>query len=383
MRVAIATESYWPEVNGVANSVMRVGENLVRMGHEPLVIAPRPEAKVLPSQPDPGLPVIRLPGVGLPGYQDVRLARPNRRIEAALRDFKPDILHLASPFVLGAWASSAAAKLNIPMVAIYQTDVPGFARPYGFLGVGERLAWRWIRRIHRRATLTLAPSSATAAELTAHDIPRVGRWGRGVDIELYHPRRRSEDLRRQLAPNGEVLVGYVGRLAAEKCVELLAPVTQLAGVKVIIVGDGPTRRDLERAMPSAVFLGTKVGVELAQAYASLDVFVHTGPHDTFCQAIQEALASGLPVIGPAIGGPIDLITPGVTGTLVPPENADAIVEAARPLIADLELRQAYGKAAREFVAGRDWASTVEQLVRYYEAAIADAAVPTQAAKSAA
>jgi phosphatidylinositol alpha 1,6-mannosyltransferase len=366
MRVAIATESYWPDVNGVANSVVRVGEHLSRLGHDPLVIAPRPASR--PSQADPGLPVVHVPGLGLPGYADVRMALPTRRIEAALRKHQPDVLHLASPFIMGAWASAAGERLGIPMVAVFQTDVPGFARPYG-LGFAERMAWRVIRRIHGRAACTLAPSSSTAAELTAHDVPRVGRWGRGVDTALYDPTRRSAELRRELAPHGELLVGFVGRLAPEKRVDLLAPVSELPGVQVVIVGDGPTRPELERQMPKARFLGTRVGVDLARAYASLDVFVHTGPHDTFCQAIQEALASGLPVIAPAVGGPVDLVAAGRTGLLVPPADAHALTAAVQRLAGDPQLRRSFANAARESVIGRDWASTVDQLISHYYAAI--------------
>src|SRR5215472_3326151 len=129
MRVAIATESYWPDVNGVANSVVRVGQHLLRLGHDPLVIAPKPVTR--PTGPDPGLPIVHIPGLGLPGYADVRLTFPTRRIEAALREHQPEVVHLASPFIMGSWASAAAARLGIPMVAVFQTDVPGFARPYG------------------------------------------------------------------------------------------------------------------------------------------------------------------------------------------------------------------------------------------------------------
>jgi phosphatidylinositol alpha 1,6-mannosyltransferase len=372
MRVAIATESYWPDVNGVANSVVRVGEHLTRLGHDPLVIAPRPASK--PTSPDPGLPVVRVASLGLPGYADVRISLPSRRIEAALRRHQPDVLHLASPLIMGSWASAAGERLGIPMVAVFQTDIPGFARPYG-LGFAERMAWRVIRRIHRRAARTLAPSSATAKELVDHGVPRVDRWGRGVDIVLYDPSRRSEDRRREFAPNGELIVGFVGRLAPEKRVDLLAPVSELPGVRVVIVGDGPSRRELERQMPKALFLGTRVGPELAEAYASLDIFVHTGPHDTFCQAIQEALASGLPVIAPAVGGPLDLVTVGRTGALFPPNDAAALTEAVKVMGADPAMRAAYGLAAREFVLNRDWASTVDQLICHYDAAIESAGHP--------
>lgn len=371
MRVAIITESFSPDVNGVANSVARVADHLVARGHEPLVVAPRPRAtRTVTAKP---YPVLRLGSLPLPGYGNVRLAWPTRRLRAALAAFRPDVVHLASPFVLGAWGSKAAAELGVPSVAVYQTDVPGYAAAYG-VGLGEALAWRWIRRVHGRAALTLAPSSVTAAQLVAAGVPNVGRWGRGVDTELFHPAHRDEALRAELAPGGELLVGYVGRLAREKRVELLAAAARRPGVRVVVVGDGPTREAVRRAVPQAAFLGTRRGADLARLYASLDVFVHTGPHETFCQTVQEAQASGVPVVAPAAGGPLDLVAHGVNGLLVAPDDAAAITQAVTEL-ADPATRLAYGRAARAAVAGRTWAALGDELIGHYAAAAATVRVP--------
>jgi phosphatidylinositol alpha 1,6-mannosyltransferase len=365
MRVVIITESYLPEINGVANSVSRVAAHLAAQGHELLIIAPRPASKV--DGPDPH-PVIRLTSVPMPGYATVRLALPTKRIGRILAGFRPDVVHLASPFVLGAWGARAADELGIPIVAIYQTDVPGYARAYR-IGLTETISWRVIQRLHQRATMTLAPSTATAAQLSEHGVPRVGLWGRGVDTELYHPRRRDEPLRREIAPKGEVIVGYVGRLAREKEVHLLEGVTSLPGVKLAIIGDGPTRKALQRRLPDALFLGAKHGVDLARAYASLDVFVHTGPYETFCQTVQEAMASGLAVVAPAAGGPVDLVQDGTTGLLVPPGDAGAITNAVEKLTVDPLRRREMGASAREAVAGRTWSALGEELVAHYAEAI--------------
>jgi phosphatidylinositol alpha 1,6-mannosyltransferase len=364
MRVAIITESYAPDVNGVANSVLRVCDHLLARGHEPMVIAPRPRRRLLPHAPVPDYPVYRVPSMPFPGYTNVRLAPPNGMITTALREFQPDVVHLASPFVLGAWGARAAESLGLPMVAVYQTDVPGYAEAYGVRAVQDA-AWSWISTIHGRAARTLAPSSTTAQQLADHGVANVERWGRGVDTVLFDPSRRSDELRQLLAPGGELIVGYVGRLAHEKRVHLLSAVTQMPGVRVVVVGDGPTRRHVERALPRALFLGPKSGPDLAMIYASLDVFVHTGPHETFCQTIQEAHASGVPVVAPASGGPVDLVDSGVTGFLVPPDDSGSIAEAVARLANSTGLRQRMGLAARVAVAGRTWAALGDELIAHY------------------
>src|SRR5262249_23987264 len=192
-------------------------------------------------------------------------------------------------FVLGARGVSVARALGLPVIAVYQTDIPDYAGAYR-VGWREEAAWRWIRRIHNAAERTLGPSSATATALHSHGIERVWLWRRGVDTGRFDRAQRSAALRRALAPGGEVLVGYVGRLATEKRVDLFAPVTKLPGVRVVIVGDGPARAALSKALPDAMFLGERRGSQLARLYASFDVFAHTGPYETFGQTIQEAQA---------------------------------------------------------------------------------------------
>ena len=216
---------------------------------------------------------------------------------------------------------------------------------------------------------TLAPSSASAAELHAHGIERVWLWGRGVDTARFDPARRSDALRAELAPGGEVLVGYVGRLAVEKRVQDLAQVAGLPGVRLVIVGSGPAEQAIRRALPGATFLGRRVGDDLARIYASLDVFVHSGPHETFGQTLQEAAASGLPVVAPAAGGPTDLVGDGVTGFLVPPCDPSALADAVARLAADPGLRASQGRAARQRVLGRTWTALGDELIGHYEAVL--------------
>ena len=284
MRVAIVTESFHPVINGVSNTVLQVVKHLVRHGHQVLVIAPG-------AGPDSyqGAAVVRVPAVDLPVVDSMPVGLPSPTVVTAVRDFGPDVVHLASPVIVGALGLWAARRLAVPTLAVYQTDLAGFAGSYG-LGFARRTAWRWIRWVHTSADRTLAPSSCAAAALAAHGVPRVHRWARGVDIEHFRPSRRDDRLHAQLAPGGEMVVGFVGRLAPEKRVLRLAALHDIAGIQLVVVGDGPDRQKLARQLPNAIFLGFKTGDALARAYASLDVFVHTGPFETFCQTVQEALA---------------------------------------------------------------------------------------------
>ncbi|MEU1464518.1 glycosyltransferase family 1 protein [Streptomyces sp. NPDC005727] len=368
MRVVIVTESFPPDVNGVAHCAFQTARHLVDRGHHPLVVAPATAPGTRADSLAEPCPVVRVPSLPLPGYPQVRVALPSRRLAAALTGHRADLVHLAGPFVLGVRGMAAAARLGIPAVAVYQTDLAGYARTY--MGAGEAAAWRRIRSVHTAADRTLAPSSAALRDLEAHDVPRVRLWPRGVDTVRFRPDHRDEALRRELAPNGEVIVGYVGRLAPEKQVDLLSGVCGLEGVRVVVVGDGPSRAHLTEALPGAVFMGRRTGDDLARIFASLDLFAHTGPFETFCQTVQEAMASGVPVVAPAAGGPLDLVAHGRTGLLVPPRDAAAVQEAVRTLAADAGLRAAYGAAGRATVEGRTWAAVGDRLIGHYQDVLA-------------
>jgi len=408
MRVAIITESFPPDVNGVAHCVLRVAELLTSYGHHPLVIAPRPpgdrrvRAGETPGERGAGaggapgergagaggapgergaggkeatsfpFPVVRVPAVPLPGYPSFRLGLPSRRVQAALIRHQAEVVHLASPVFLGAHGAAVARRLGLPTVAVYQTDLPSYARAYRLGRAGETFAWRWLRGIHNGAARTLAPSTVTATGLLSRGIGNVWLWGRGVDTRRFDPAKRSQQLRAALlgeAAQGELLVGYVGRLATEKRVELLAGITALAGVRLVIVGAGPAEAMLRQHMRDAIFLGERRGEELAAIYASLDVFVHSGPYETFGQTLQEAAASGLPVVAPAAGGPLDLVADGVTGYLVPPSDQGAFTAAVARLAADPAARAAFGAAGRRKVLSRSWPALTEELIGHYAAVL--------------
>ncbi|WP_082393464.1 glycosyltransferase family 4 protein [Nocardia arizonensis] len=366
MRVAIVSESFLPNMNGVVNSVLQVLDHLDRNGHEAMVIAPD-SLRGQPRAPrhHGRFAVHRVPAVMVPKISSLPVGLPQPGMTAAIGAFDADVVHLASPFLLGAGGLGAAVRLDLPTVAVYQTDVAGFAKSYG-LGLAERAAWRWTRRIHEGATRTLAPSSAAAADLARHGIPRVHRWGRGVDIARFTPSARRADLRDQwLGGSDKLLVGFVGRLAPEKHVERLAVLAHDPDIQLVIVGDGPDRPELARRMPNAVFTGELGGEILAQAYASLDVMVHAGEHETFCQGVQEALSSGVPVIGPDAGGPRDLIAHCRNGYLLPVDRFEELLPSAVAALRDPQVRTRFATAARKSVLHRTWPAICTELMGHY------------------
>ncbi|MBC9958185.1 glycosyltransferase family 1 protein [Yimella sp. cx-51] len=367
VRVAIVTESFLPSLNGVTTSVCRVLDHLADRGHEAVVICPGPA-----PQAYRGFPVRTVQALTV---RQFRIGLPTTDLERILRDVRPDVVHAASPFGLGWRGLAAGRNLGIPTIAIYQTDMPSYlAQHAGPLRSSiTKASWRWIRHLHSLADLTLAPSSATLAELTAHGVPRSALWSRGVDTSLYSPNLRSSErvgaLRRCLAPNGETIVGYVGRLAHEKQVHRLTEIADLPNTSLVIVGDGPTREKLEQLLPKAHFLGFRQGTALAQAYAALDVFVHTGVNETFGQTLQEAMAAGLPVVAPAAGGPLDIVKPGVTGYLFDPGVTGALRASVNSLVIDPMLRERMGDSAHRKMQARSWAGVVDQLIGYYRAVV--------------
>ncbi|ARG93675.1 glycosyltransferase family 4 protein [Mycobacterium kansasii] len=371
MRVAIVAESFLPNVNGVSNSVLRILEHLRRTGHEALVIAPdNPPGEPRADRLHDGVRVHRVPARMFPKVTTLPLGVPTPRILRVLRGFDPDVVHLASPALLGYGGLRAARRLGVPTVAVYQTDVPGFASSYG-IPLASRAARAWFRHLHSLADRTLAPSTATMEDLAVQDIPRVHRWARGVDLLRFVPSARDEALRRHWSPDGRPIVGFVGRLAPEKHVERLASLSASGAVRLVIVGAGVDRRKLESAMPTALFTGALHGDELARAYASMDVFVHPGEHETFCQVVQEALASGLPVIAPDAGGPRDLVVPYRTGLLLPVAEFETRLPAAvAHLVSE---RNRYAPAARRSVLGRSWPAICDELLGHYAAVLSPSA----------
>lgn len=382
IRVVLVTESFLPSLNGVTNSVLRVLDTYRQRGIEALIIAP-----TAPSPRYLGFEVIRTASFPVKQFN---VAVPGLWLQNAIADFKPDVVHVASPFMLGGQAIAAAERLGIPSVAIYQTELSGYMERYN-LAAAKPLLDKAVATIHAPATLNLAPTKQTANYLRGLGINSVDVWGRGVDLDLFHPNRRTEEatqaLRQKWAPNGEQIVGYVGRLAAEKQVERFAELFELAaagkhgsatGTKYVIVGEGPERARLEREFAmhpanrgnnSVIFTGKLTGLDLAAAYAALDVFVHFGTEETFGQTIQEAQATGLPLVAPNSGGPMFLVEHGETGYLAHPTKHKGFNELVADLLGDHTLRARIGENARRSVLKKSWEANNAVLLEHYSRAI--------------
>lgn len=364
MKIAFLAESFLPHMNGVTGSVLQALKHLSGRGHELMVIAPdagRIEGELYGAQTE------LLRSYPLPSYPEVRMvfARASR-IAHSLQSFDADLVHLASPFTLGWSGTRAADSLKIPSVAVYQTDISSYAEKYG-IPSATPLAAAHIARLHRKSTMTLVPSSSAHSYLTDLGVDRLRHWGRGVDADRFAPDRRDETWRSKIG-QGRLLVGYVGRLSPEKQVEDLKALHDLPGIRLVIVGDGPSRGALEQLLPDAHFTGFMGGTDLARMVASFDVFVHPGESETFCQTVQEALASGVPVVATGKGGPVDLVNNSINGWLYEPGNLREMRAHVTDLIGDDAKRASFATAARLSVRNRTWAALCDQLLEYYEEA---------------
>ncbi|NDJ77519.1 MAG: glycosyltransferase family 1 protein [Chloroflexi bacterium] len=366
-RVAIFAEAFFPKIDGVSKSAFLTLRYLQQTGREVLVFAP----DISPDQVGPSR-IIRCPSVGLPFAPETRLALPTPMIRHHLREFKPDLVHLFSPALLSARGMALGRRMHVPVVANYQTDLPAYARHYGF-GYLANLIRNSLRYVHNGCHLTLAPSQFTLNQIRDQGYRRLRIWPRGVDLDRFNPGHRRAEWRQRLLngrPDNSLLCIYVGRLATEKRIELLVETAKLPGVALTIIGDGAERARLEKqfADTDTYFTGYLTGDDLGNAYASGDVFMFPSPTETFGQVVQEAMASGLPAIIINQGGIIDLVADGETGFICH-DDPQAFAQAVQKLRDDPALRQQMAENARAKTLRYPWENIMAQLEDYYREAV--------------
>lgn len=370
MKIALFTDTYRGDVNGVARTLGMLVDHASRRGHEVFLVTPR-----CPGGPELSVRFhLRRPGVPVPFYRELHLARGlDGAGSRALADFAPDLVHVATEAPVGLSGRRWALSSGTPLLTSYHTNFPTYLRSYR-AGVLEGPLWAYLRWFHRPAEATLCPSRATIASLEEHRFhPRLRVWSRGVDTTLFDPGRRRQEVREQLAPGAERILMYVGRLAPEKKVDLLVealPRVRAAtgpGTALVLVGDGPSRNSLRHMEVDGVhFTGFLRGEELADAYAAADLFIIASETETFGNVALEALASGVPVVAVASGGLTETVIPGVTGQLVPPGDVVALSGACVALLRNGDERDRLRECARSEALRRGWGPILDGVLAVYE-----------------
>lgn len=364
MKIAIVSETFLPSTDGVVTRLTASIDWLQKQGHELLIIAPDLGVKEYR-----GIQVVGLPAHRFFLYPDRQLSWPSRQVGKSLRMFHPDLVHVVNPAVLGVAGVYYSWKWNYPLVASYHTRIPQYADYYG-LPFFKPVLWWYFRLLHNRADLNLCTSQTVCEELTAKRFRNVHVWKRGVDIERFGPQHYDEEMRHRLTggQTEKTLLLYVGRLAPEKEIGQIRDVLQThPDMCLAIVGDGPERQLLEDHFKgmNVVFTGFLHGQELAQAYASSDVFVFPSTTETLGLVILEAMASGLPVVAARSGPSCEQIEDGVTGCLFDPEEKGSLSKAVLKLN-DHRYREQISRNAYEVGRQFGWAEPSAQLLHFYQ-----------------
>jgi len=364
MRIALFTETFLPKVDGIVTRLKHTVEHLQRLGDEVLVFSP-----------DGGLTEYKgarihgVSGLAFPLYPELKLALPRPSIGEALEDFKPDLIHIVNPAVLGLAGVFYAKTLDIPLIASYHTHLPKYLEHYG-LGMFEGLMWELIKAVHNQARLNLATSTAMQDELSSHGVERVKVWQRGVDTELFRPELASREMRDRLsqgAPDAPILL-YIGRLSAEKEIDRIKPVLEaIPDARLALVGDGPHREELEKhfAGTHTHFVGYLAGEELASAYASADAFIFPSRTETLGLVLLEAMAAGCPVVAANAGGIPDIVTDGENGFMFDPQDDNGAIAATQRLFDRGAERELMRRNARMEAEKWGWNAATQQLQQFY------------------
>ncbi|MEL4894653.1 glycosyltransferase [Crocosphaera sp. Alani8] len=374
MRIALFTETFLPKIDGIVTRLRHTVDHLQRDGNQVLVFSPDGGLRE-----HKGAKIYGVKGIPLPLYPELKLAIPTPQVGKALEKFKPDLIHVVNPAVLGLGGIYYAKTLNIPLVASYHTHLPQYLQHYG-LGSLEGLLWELLKLAHNQARLNLCTSTAMVEALETHDIERVNLWQRGVDTEMFQPHLTSKQMRSRLSggnPENPLLL-YVGRVSAEKQIDRIKPVLEsIPEAHLAIVGDGPHREALEAHFEGTQthFIGYLQGLELASAFASADAFVFPSTTETLGLVLLEAMAAGCPVVAANSGGIPDIVTDGVNGYLFEPTDPNGSIMATKRLLAATEEREQLRSNARQEAEKWGWAAATRQLQRYYDSVVRENVLP--------
>ncbi|WP_017735029.1 glycosyltransferase family 1 protein [Pseudomonas sp. CBZ-4] len=365
LHITLITETFPPEINGVANTLGRLCDGLRARGHQVELVRPR-QGSDQSRTSDNELLLCR--GWPLPGYPGLQWGQSS--MHKLLRRWtrqRPDVLYIATEGPLGLSALRAARRLGISVVSGFHTNFQQYSNQYG-LSLLSRVVTHYLRWFHNRSTLTLVPSASQRLELERRHFERLGMLSRGVDSQLFHPARRDNALRENWGlGNDDIAVLHVGRLAQEKnlgvlkrCFDSLRSTYPQRRLKLIIVGDGPQRPLLERELPDAVFCGTQRGEELARHYASGDLFLFPSLTETFGNVVLEAMASGLGVVAYDQAAATQHIRHGYNGVLAMPGDEEAFCDAANWLLEEQENLRRARLNARQHASRQGWPAIIEQ-----------------------
>ncbi|OYW25204.1 MAG: glycoside hydrolase [Hydrogenophilales bacterium 12-63-5] len=368
LRIAVVTETYPPEVNGVAMTLGRLVNGLQVRNHQVQLIRPRQNDGDQP-QPTATLSEHLQRGIALPRYEGLKMGLPAK---AALTRLwtrqRPDVVQIATEGPLGWSALAAANKLRLPVASDFHTNFHSYSSHYGF-GLLRRAIVAYLRKFHNKAAVTLVPTDGIRRELLAHGYENIEIIGRGVDTQLFHPGRRDAALRAQWGVGeNETAVLYVGRLAAEKNLSLVFSAFDAMhqahpATRLVLVGDGPERASWQAKRPDAIFCGTQVGEALATHYASGDVFLFPSLTETWGNVTIEAMASGLAVVAYDCAAAEEIIRHGENGLKVAPEDQAAFIAQAVSLASDVARQRRLGTAAAARAAQLSWDAIIDSFER--------------------
>jgi glycosyltransferase involved in cell wall biosynthesis len=368
MRIALVSDTYSPQVNGVTTILRRIVETLGQTRHDAVVVAPAYPSQQRVTRADE----LRVPSMAFPPYPAIRLSLPApHRVARFLNAFSPELVHVHTEGPLGLIGRRYALARSIPLVTSYHTHFPRYCREYGVPAL-ERTVWSWVARFHRPAAMVHTPGEAARAELAAHGITQAVVWGQGVDTRRFHHARRDDALRRRLGLSpGEIMVLHVGRLAPEKNLDVLISAFALAHealgsrARFVIAGEGPGEKKIAARLPWAIRLGFLPVDQLADLYASADLCVLPSHTETCGLVALEAMASGLPVIAADAGGLRESVVAGENGLLASPGDAPAFAAAICALAIDPARRGRLSAGARLTAVARDSESENDELIDQY------------------